>query len=198
MRLRIKHKNGFTLVETLVVVALFAVIGTCLLSSFLTGLKIWKTTASPNYSWRKAIIGLERLSIELRQTVNVAFSRGHPNYEPVAFWGDLGHCGFVNIVRDRIYNISYDYSAKEGTLYRSAVSAQEAAGLEPLSPRRKIIPGVKNFSFGFYGIDNTTGDAAFLDSWNYTKSIIPSAVKVAFTQEDGKQFEKVITIPIAQ
>jgi prepilin-type N-terminal cleavage/methylation domain-containing protein len=182
------YKKAFTLVETLIVVALFAVIGVSLLSSFVMGLKVWKLATSPNYSYRKAIIGLEKLSTELRQTVN---------YPAIGFWGTSDHCEFANIARDRIYNITYNYSSENNTFYRSALSLEESAGTEsPVSPR-KLIPEVKNFSFSFYGYDITTGNATFLDSWNYTKSGIPLAVKVAFVLEDGKEFEKVITIPIS-
>ena len=181
--------TGFTLVETLIVVALFAVIGVSLLQSFVMGLKVWKAATSPNYSYRKAVIGLERLSSELRQIVN---------YPTIGFWGERDTCTFANIARDKVYNITYNYSGEDNVFYRTAVSLQELAGQSPASPRRKIIPGVKNFSFSFYGYDNTTGNATFLDSWNYTKSSIPLAVKVACTVEDGREFEKVITIPISQ
>ncbi len=186
---RRRGKNGFTLVETLIVVALFAVIGVSLLQSFVMGLKVWKAATSPNYSYRKAVIGLERLSTELRQIVN------HPT---IGFWGARDSCTFANIARDKVYNITYNYSSEDNTFYRTAVSLQELAGTEPASPRRKIIPGVKNFSFSFYGYDTTTSNATFLDSWNYTTSGIPAAVKVACTVEDGREFEKVITIPISQ
>ena len=46
-------RRGFTFVEVLVVIALSAVIGTALLSSYMMGMRVWKRTANPDFSRRK-------------------------------------------------------------------------------------------------------------------------------------------------
>jgi len=95
-----RPKRGFTFVETMIVLALFGILGVALFSSFSMGMKVWKRATSTNLFKRKAVLTLERLSIELRRTFN---------YPPIAFLGDKAHIEFPGIVANKIYNISYDF-----------------------------------------------------------------------------------------
>ena len=192
--MKIKNQNktinkGFTFVETMIVLALFAIIGASLFSSMAMGLKIWKRAGTSNFSHRKATLSLERLSAELRQTAN---------YSSIGFYGEKNHLEFPNIVRDKIFNISYTYSPEKKCVVRGSIPKSPAEQTEAKNTTRTVMVDVKDFVLGFYGPSNETGNFTFLDSWNSTKSGIPSAVKVSLTLEDGKGFEKVITIPIAQ
>ena len=184
----ILNKSGFTFVEAMIVIALFAIIGVSLFSSLSLGLKVWKRATQLNLVERKAILGLERLSTELRRTYN---------YPSIGFWGEKDHMEFVGIYRDEILNISYQYAPQEKCVYRSGLSMQRS-GLTEGSPLRRVFLEVKNFTLSFYGFDTEAGTFTFFDSWNYTKSGIPLAVKVSLTLEDGKGFEKIVAIPIAQ
>lgn len=181
--------SGFTFVEIMIVLALFAIISTSLFSSFIMGMKVWKRAAAFSLSQRKALLGLERLSTELRRAYN---------YPSIGFFGQKDRIEFANIWQDKIFNISYVYSSSEMSVSRLSRSRQQALGMEEESQSRQIIPNVKEFNLGFYGYDNASGNFTFLDSWNYTVSGIPAAVTVSLTLEDGKTFEKIITIPIAQ
>lgn len=187
-RLILSHR-GFTFIEVMIVLALFAVISTSLFSSFIMGMKVWKRAAAFSLSQRKALLGLERLSTELRRAYN---------YPSIGFFGQKGGIEFANIWQDKILDISYNYSSQEMSVSRLSRSRQEILGLEEESQPRQVIPNVKEFNLGFYGYDNISGNFTFLDSWNYTVSGIPTAVKVSLTLEDGKALEKIITIPIAQ
>lgn len=191
---KIKNQNktinkGFTFVETMIVLALFAIIGVSLFSSMAMGLKIWKRAGTSNFSHRKATLSLERLSAELRQTTN---------YSSIGFYGEKNHLEFPNIIRDKILNISYMYVPQEKCVIRVSTPKVPAGATQEQNVTRRAIVDVKDFALGFYGPSNETGNFTFLDSWNSTKSGIPLAVKVSLTLEDGKGFEKVITIPIAQ
>lgn len=170
-------------------VGIFSIVSVSLFSSFSMGLKVWKRAATLNYSQRKAILGLERLSMELRRTFH---------YKAIGFWGEKDRLEFASIFQDKIFNISYEYSPLEMCINRSALSLQQMLGQEKEAPARRVMGDVKNMSFSFYGFNAETGNFTFLDNWNYTKSGMPSAVKVSLTLEDGKGFEKIIVIPIAQ
>jgi prepilin-type N-terminal cleavage/methylation domain-containing protein len=186
---RKNRHRGFTLIETLVVVALFAIISVSLFSSFSMGMKVWKWAVSPNASHRKSLLALERLSTELRRTFN---------YSRIGFFGEKEGISFANIVGGRIYNISYTTNGSDKGFYRQSRSMQEILGMENETKFRKIVPSVKDATFAFYGFDNEKGHADFLDAWNYSRSGLPAAVKVSLELEDGETFEKIILIPVGQ
>ena len=173
----------------MIVLALFGIIGVSLFSSFTMGLKIWKRATSANVAERKAVIGLERLSTEIRRAA------GYPS---IGLFGEAAHLDFANIIGDKIYGISYAYAAADKCLYRTATARQPPASETEPVVSRKIMVGVKDMAFSFFRYNNTSGGVNFVDTWNYTASGMPSAVKVFLVLEDGKEFEKVIEVPIAQ
>jgi prepilin-type N-terminal cleavage/methylation domain-containing protein len=184
-----KPKRGFTFVETMIVLALFGILGVSLFSSFSMGMKVWKRATSANLVGRKAVLTVERLSMELRRTFN---------YTPIGFMGNKAHIEFPGIVASKIYNLSYDFFPEEKCVRRSGISRQEMLGIEEGNFSRVVITGVKDLALSYYGTDNQTGNYTFLESWNNTAAGIPAAVKVAIVLEDGTNLEKIITIPIAQ
>lgn len=188
-----RHKarafRGFTLVETLVVVALFSIIGVSLFSSFSMGMKVWKRAVSPNGSYRKSLVALERLSTELRRTFN---------YSRIDFLGEKESISFANIFGDRIYNISYAFNGSDGGLYRQSRFMQEISEMEDAAKARKIVGSVKDVTFAFYGFDNEKGHADFLAAWDHSRPGLPAAVKVSLELESGETFEKIILIPEGQ
>ena len=182
-------KKAFTFVETMIVLALFGILGVSLFSSFSMCMRVWKRATSTNLFKRKAILTIERLSMELRRAFN---------YTPIGFMGEKAHIEFPGIVGNKIYNLSYDFFPEEKCVKRSGISRQETLGLEEGNFSRVVIPGVKDFALSYYGADNQTGNYTFLESWNNTAAGSPAAVKVAVALEDGTNLEKIITIPIAQ
>ncbi len=168
---------------------LFAVISVSLFSSFVMGLKAWKKITSANFSERKALLCIARLSKELK---------GAFGYTKIGFYGSSTNLTFVNIAGNQIINLTYVFSPEEGVLYRYNTSMRQILGFEEAAPARKVASGVKDFSFKFYGLDQITGNYTFLDSWNYTASGIPAGVKVLCVLDDGNDYEKIISIPSGQ
>jgi len=187
-----KRRKGFTFVETMIVLALFGILGVALFSSFSMGMRVWKRATSANLLKRKAVLTIERLSMELRRTFN---------YAPIGFMGEKAHIEFPGIISDKIYNISYDFFPEEKNVKRSAqpvAGRQEMLGMEDGNFSRIVISGVKDFNLSYYGPDNQSGNYTFLESWNNTAAGVPAAVKVSAVLEDGTGLEKIITIPVAQ
>jgi len=179
--------RGFTLVEVVVVAAIFGILGTTLVASFSTGMSVWKRAAGLTYSYRQTIVGLERLAMELRRVMN---------YPPVGFFGTGTDCYFANIASDGVKNVSYRYDGHDGALFR--LSRNLSAGEED-APERKVIAAIGNFTMAYYGFNSETGSFGFLPQWNSTAHGLPMAVKVSFASADGgRTFEKVIIVPAAQ
>lgn len=186
-----KKRRGFTFIEVMVVVVLFAVVGVSLFSSFMMGMKVWKKITDVNFAERKVLIAIARLSKELKNSFA---------YSPIGFFGDNNKVTFANIVGNNITNITYEFSESQGVLYRGRIDMSSAAETEAedINVARSIVSGIKGFSFWFYGQDSETGNYAFLDNWNYTVSGMPGAVKVSCKVGDDYVLEKIIPIPVAR
>ena len=188
-----RREEGFTFVEAMVVLALFAIVGVSLFSSMSMGLSVWKRASSPDFAHRKSLLALERLSTDLRRT----------SVLPVLYFGDhfLGektNVTFENVVDDKILQISYIFAAEDKSLSRNTLSLQQQRGLESAGKARKLVPDVKDFALSYWGYDSGTKEYAFFDTWNSTKTGYPYAVRVTLTLENGEVFEKTVIIPIAQ
>lgn len=183
-------KKGFTLVEVLVVAALFGLLGITLVTSFSTGVNVWKKAAGLTYAHRQAIVGLERLSLEFRRVLD---------YPPVGFFGTDARCHFANVAADGVRNISYRYGDAEGCLLRSSrnLTAEEPDGSEE-DRERQVIGEIGNFTLAYFGLNQETGKFEFMAEWNSTSQGLPRAVRVSFDAQGGRRFEKTIPIPAGQ
>jgi len=181
-----KRRGGFTFVELLIVVALFAIIGVSLFQSFAMGLKVWKRASRPNFSYRKAVLTLERMARELRQ------SRGYPN---TTFTGDRSQFSFATAAPDKAYNATYEL--KGDALWRGTkvLSAPWDPGEE-----REVVPGIADLEFTYYGYDAPTSSFIFFDEWDGQTQGRPMAVRVMMDLDDEitivrRQDQAVIIVP---
>ena len=185
--LRHIEKKGFTLVEVLVVAVLFGLLGITLVMSFSTGMNLWKRAAGLTYAHRQAIVGLERLSLDLRRALD---------YPPVGFFGTEDQCHFANVMGDGVRNISYRYVETERWLLRSSrnLSAEESEDGEE-DEGRVVIGKIENFTLAYFGLNQETGKFEFMAAWNSSLQGMPRAVRVSFDAQGGQEFDKIIPIP---
>jgi len=174
-------RGGFTFIEVLVVVTLFSIIGVALFQSFSMGLKVWKRASRPNFSYRKAVLTLERMARELRQM------RGYPD---TSLQGLSDELSFASVVHGKVYNLTYDYRYQ--ALYRRAkvLSAGWDAGQE-----REAVPDVADVEFTYYGYDAPSTSYMFFDEWDGQLKGWPIAVRVMMDLEDETHLEKIMHIP---
>lgn len=180
--------SGFTFVEMMVVAVLTAIIGLGLASTFQAGMNVWKRVSSPRYSHRKAVLGLERLTRELR---SIAY---YPTEKTV--W-ENARIAFVNFTDDKIYEISYYYSDRDKCLYYSRKVKQDKTNSDE-PELRKIISGVKSFNLNYRGYYFSSKRRLVPWNGNFWKSQwgIPAVVRFELIAEDGSRFEKDVSVPI--
>ncbi len=176
-----RGRNGFTFIEVLVVVALFSIIGLALFQSFSMGLQVWKRASRPNFSYRKAVLGLERMARELRQV------RGYPN---TTFQGEDDELSFASVVYGKAYNLTYEF--KQQGLWRDAKIL--SAGWDP-GERREAVPEVAQIEFSYYGYDAPSSSFLFFDEWDGQVKGWPMAVRVMVDLEDETHLEKIMPLP---
>ena len=180
-------QKGFTFVEAMVVLALAAVIGASLASSFILGMRAWKRATQMNYIDQKALIGLERLCSDVRQVFN---DTGIP------LTGRADFLEFATISDDKIWHIVYAYSAPDMALLRQRIpkGSSEAENVSS----RKMLTGATNFTLHFLAVNLSSGNLTSQETWNSTISGLPLGVKVSVALTDGVTYEKTVVIPAAQ
>lgn len=171
--------------ELMVVVALFGIVGTVLVSSFAMGLRVWKKAASFNFNSRGALLSMERWTMETRRIFQ---------YQPIGLFGNEDHVEFANILNDKILNVSYDFINDENVVRRTASSRQSLLDGDADGVSRTAISGVENFSMAYYGWDGQLQDYTFFNAWNSSQSGWPIAVKFHVDLRDGETFEKIIPL----
>jgi prepilin-type N-terminal cleavage/methylation domain-containing protein len=179
--------SGFTFLETLIVVALFSIISVSLFQTFSMGLKVWKLASTPNFTDRKAILGMERLTQELLRI---------RSYSGINFSGESDAVHFAEVVNDRIFNVTYRFDPEGGCVWRRAVSLQDMSE-EKESPERQVMTSVKEFLLTYYGFDAQEKNFSFFESWNESATHLPYAVNISVTLEEGRSLSRVVWLPIS-
>ena len=174
--------RGFTMVEVLIVVALFSIIGVSLFQSFAMGLKVWKAASRPNFSYRKAVLGLERLSRELRQ------ARPYPG---APMMGTTDAIAFASVIHDHAYNLTY---MRDGDTLRREAYVIVPGPLGSVE-KREVAVDVRDIRFSYYGFDIPSGGFVFFDNWDGNVSGYPLAVRLTLDLEDGTHLERTTYVP---
>lgn len=170
------------------VLVLFSLVGTCLLSSISTGLKVYKKAVIFGLKNRNRL-NLERLCLDLRRTCR----------DPgIGFYGTQNDLRFASVFDDRIWQISYNYNTDKSALMRSASSKKSLKGAVHKGPERRFFFGIKEVDFSYYGCCKCGRHCAFYPQWNYDLSGIPLAVRVRLLLKDGRIIEKIVPIPISK
>jgi prepilin-type N-terminal cleavage/methylation domain-containing protein len=178
----VRGRNGFTMIEVLIVVGLFSLIAASLFQSFSMGLKVWKTASRPDFSYRKAVLNLERISQEIRH------ARPYPG---AMLTGTQEEIAFTSVMHQKVYNLTYVFKS-EGLWRRADVVG---AGVAEEGALREVVPRVRQVTFSYFGFDALAGGFVFFDEWDGALKGLPKAVRVAIDLEDETRVERTTYVP---
>ena len=120
-------KKGFTLIETIVVVALFSMLVAAVLWIFLVGIRAWSSGTDRANIRQNANLAIERMVREISQASEIIRARSNE----VEFEADLDQDGFVETIR-------FDVD-RNNNLQRTEDSIEVV-----------IAPSVQSFGLGYY------------------------------------------------
>lgn len=182
--IKTKKKGGFSFVEMMVVLALFALVGVCLSSSFISGLRVYKKAALFGLVGRNRL-NLERLSFDLRRA---------RVYDGIGFCGQPDSVTFASVYNDKIWKISYAFFPEQSAVVRTREAKKNIEGGFSAGTARKVLFGIQNWTLSYYGCCKCHRYCGFYPEWNYEWSGIPFAVKVRMVLKGGRIIEKVIPV----
>lgn len=189
-------KRGFTMVEVLMVTAIFASIGLAVFSCLSNGLKLW-TRSQQAIVEEDAVIFFDRFSTDLRN----AFM-----YSQISFEGEQNRIAFPTVVYtsadqassraseghvDQIGLVRYSFDASGGRIIREQGNYSQATR-GALGPAKVEVSGVKEVKFRYFYPGSTD---PFLTAQN--DKVLPAGVEVEirFSGEDEKMLKRYVPIP---
>lgn len=186
----VRLRAGFTLVELMVVATLFSLIAFAMASSFVSGMRLWDRAQQRDAAQTDALLALEVMARELRQSVNVPL---------VTFQGTAHQVSFPALVQGELVNIAYEYDGSEKRLRRRHVSFKELVEekIEEVAYEKTLFSSADEvlIAFGTSPKDTDVTGYEWVDEWEEDRGV-PQAVRVTITIKD-ETLTKIIFIPIA-
>lgn len=171
-------KRAFTLIELLIVVAIFSIVSIAVYATFSSGLRVWRRAQDVNITERKDLLRIEKLSREIRQALN---------FKDIDFDGSKDKICFAEIVDSEITRITYFFDADKKMLFRSVDKLADilAAKEENETLESKPLPYLANIdklSFSYLYFDLQKNSYLWKEEWvEEEQRNLPLAIKLEMT-----------------
>jgi len=191
--IRKRNKEGFTLVELLIVTALLAVLSLAIYATFNNGIKIWQKI-NEQVVEEDLDIFFEEFTLDLRNTFK---------FKGLNFSGGEKQLEFATLVdsprmhKNTVGKVIYIYDPESKIISKSSLDYSQiyegSAGIT-----QQLVRNVESLRFQYYFYDKGTKEYSWLDEWS--KEGLPLAVRVELSLGEAKQnseFVKTISIPVS-
>jgi prepilin-type N-terminal cleavage/methylation domain-containing protein len=190
----LKKKKGVTLVEILMALVLFSLIGIKIFSIFSQGVTLWKREKEMYALHQKSRLFLELIAGELRNTVS---------FQPLDFEGKKNSISFLLFSNryntGNLCKINYYFDSQEQCLRRSYQTFSEIH-LGKKGKDEKLTAGVEDFNIS-YAYSKEQDDFDWKDYWE-SKKDLPIGIKIhlKLINKYGKseKYSKTIYMPIGK
>lgn len=174
--------KGFTFVELFVVVLLFSLLSLAVYTTFASGLKMWQRIQDTSLLQRRALLGLERFSMDARQTLD---------FSKIGFTGKSNETSFPILWDEQILKITYSLGQK--ALLRKQETFKDILEEKEKALIKGLISDVEDLKFSFAYQEEGKLEYSWKDTWDKEDGL-PIIVKMELKTKDA-QFIKAITIP---
>jgi prepilin-type N-terminal cleavage/methylation domain-containing protein len=169
------RKNGFTLIEMLITVAIFSVVSVAVYSTFSSGLSVWQRAQKTGIAENRDLLRIEKLGREL----SGAFA-----FKDINFIGAKDNLQLPGIVDSDIARITYSFDAGKKILFRSVMRLADILAAKGESKELKsnvsaYLSGVDKLNFSYFYFDIQKNNYAWRDDWGLPS--LPLAVKLDIT-----------------
>ncbi len=187
------NKQGFTLIEMLIVTAILAVISLAIYATFNNGIKIWQRVNKP-IPGEGANIFFDKFARDLRNTFK---------FTGLNFTGGQYRLEFVTLVNSpRLNNrtvgrVIYFYEPETKTLNRQQQDFSQIYNAEETAAQA-LLNNVKSLKFQYYLYNKEKKEYLWLDEW--LRQDLPLAVRIELETNYGghsDKFTKTVNIPVS-
>jgi type II secretion system protein J len=208
------NSRGFTLMETLLAVTLFAIVMTSSMGIFSMGLQIWKRSQGQALQERKVLLAMEKMGQAVREAVKIKVvpAAGLESDQELDFEGDNNSFSFPSVVTfsgkkgnllTQYGKTTFRWDSKTRTLCRSLEGASDVY-LKKKPECATLAQEIQTFKMRYWVYDGIGDSYSWYDSWEY-KDSLPQAVSVSIDfvprLKNGqvglkKHYEKTFVIPV--
>ncbi|MFH1655811.1 MAG: prepilin-type N-terminal cleavage/methylation domain-containing protein [Candidatus Omnitrophota bacterium] len=196
---------GFTFIEILIALTIFAIVAVSLYSTFFSGTSVWKRSEDENRIYQEARWSLDTIAKELRNAIILDYSKSYPDF--IIFEGNPDSISFFNATDEGIRKISYFLESdnfeillkrKEISLIDSLQSLEEETPTETFSSL--VAEGGLQFSYAYAGAESEEG-IEWQDVWQDPENL-PKGVRIKLVLKDPSRpelkttFNKTVFIPM--
>lgn len=200
---KVLYKNGFTLIELVLVTAILAVIGMAVYGTFSNGINIWKKVTEDSVV-EDVNLFFEKISVELRNSFKLTGIRFKGERTRISFPSRIKYSGKDGI-ENSIGQISYSLDKKKKVLERIEKNYSEVY-LKRAGSLRILSENIKSLQFQYYIYDEHYKKYSWVSRWQeqdktfgiQVEEKLPLIVKikVGIPGEKGEQtFVKTVQLP---
>jgi len=205
MKNRAQVKQGFTLIELVLVTSMLAVIGLTLYGTFTNGINIWKTVTQESTTEDISLF-FEKISHDLRNSFKMTGVRFKGGKHEVSFPARIKYKGDDGLV-DSIGRVTYSYDRRKKALKKEEMNYNQIFKKKP-GLDRVLTEAASSLNFKYFVYDSEKKDYSWVTSWQesdetFGRQIEESLplivrVEVGIPGERGEQkFVKNIALPSA-
>lgn len=197
-------KNGFTLIELVLVTAILAVIGMAVYGTFSNGLNIWEKVTEDSVT-EDINLFFEKISLDLRNSFKLTGLRFKGGKTKVSFPSKIKYKGEDGL-ENTIGEITYYIDRKKKTLMRQEANYSEVYRKKP-GLVRILSENISSLQFTYYVYEEKYKKYAWVADWQLSdeflgevvEETLPLVVKIeiGIPGEKGEQkFVKTVQLPM--
>lgn len=188
-----RTREGFTLVELLIVSVMLAVVSLAIYASFNSGIKIWQKAKAQAFN-EDLNIFFDKFSSDLRNTFR---------FTKINFRGDESQVEFATLVKSaRLQETApgkaiYIYDRQRKELARRLMDfSQVSTGEEPRA--QQSLKNVTSLKFTYYTYDPEEKECLWEDEWQGREGL-PLAVRMELEldAEQEYKFVRTVSVPVS-
>lgn len=177
---------GFTLIEGLVVATIFSFIAVSIAASFISGMKLWNYAQQTGFSQNNLLLGLEAISSQLRQGIDIG---------EIGFEGDASEVSFPALIGKSIFRATYKFDLQNKTLLQRLTSFEDILASQDDKFSEKNILSADELSLNYLYFDSDKKEYIWKEAWDKDEGMF-CGVKFSGKLKD-EEFTRTILIPAA-
>ena len=198
-------RRGFTFIELLIAVSIFAVVAIALYSTFFAGISVWRRSGPDGSVYQDVKFAFDDIAKDLKNAVYLSGDE-----ESIfIFSGSAEEIAFITLeptfseedTGRELVKVAYSFDESEGQLIRKRADILAGFDVEK-AEKEVLLDGLEGFTLE-YCYDSGDEDAPYLweEEWEDDEMRLPRGVKVVFlikTETAGKQplkFSEIIFVP---
>lgn len=201
-----RRKRGFTFIEVMLVMSIFAIVALAVYSTFGAGISVWKRTQDTVRVYQDIRLALDKMTGDLKNTILFAEEYGEKKF--INFTGMENVISFytmVDVFREipvhpRIKKVTYRLDESKLILERLEQDFAESILEEKELEFDEIAAKISELRFSYcYEDENAEPPYKWEDTWDSTQGIPQGVrIKLKLDSEEDLVFTKYIFLSIGQ